>query len=130
MNVERASPSQFGHFRRQARTGRRVSVHYSLVERGETRPMGRAYTTNIGVGGAFIATADPPPPGTHLVLQIAVPPTGRIIEVQGDVRWIADTELDAVHGMGVRFRGLDEEQLLVLNDYFAALTATLDHDGG
>ena len=130
MNVETGAPSHAGHFRRQPRTGRRVSVEYALIERGEARPLVRAYTTNIGVGGAFIASADPAPPGTQLILQIAVPPTRRIVELQGEVRWIADGDLDAVHGMGVRFRGLDEEKLLVLNEYFATLSATIDHDDG
>ena len=30
--------------------------------------------------------------------------------------------------MGVRFHGLDAAQTEILNDYFASLTPTLDHD--
>ena len=32
------------------------------------------------------------------------------------------------HGMGVKFAGLDVEQLMALNEYFASLTSTMDHD--
>jgi hypothetical protein len=30
--------------------------------------------------------------------------------------------------MGVKFSGLDVDQLLALNEYFASLTSTVDHD--
>jgi uncharacterized protein (TIGR02266 family) len=103
-------------------------VRYALLDGGETGPEQRAYTLNIGVGGAFIATSDPPPPGTQLVLGLALPQSGREIEAAGEVRWIADAEDDPIHGMGVRFHGLAEEELLALNDYFASLTPTVEHD--
>ena len=30
--------------------------------------------------------------------------------------------------MGVKFAGLDVEQLMALNEYFGSLTSTMDHD--
>ena len=88
-------------------------------------------TKNIGVGGAFIITPDPSPPGTSLQIALQVPATSRAIEVRGEVRWIVDgkhDEPEAEHGMGVKFAGLDVEQLMALNEYFASLTSTMDHD--
>lgn len=85
-----------------------------------------AYTRNIGVGGAFVVTPFAPPVGTQLRLVVEMP-TGAPLEVRGDVRWLGHPEPDQP-GMGVRFSGLDVEQLLLLNDYFASLTPILDLD--
>jgi uncharacterized protein (TIGR02266 family) len=116
------------HFRGKPRPGRRVEVRYQVVEHETAGPEQVAFTLNIGVGGAFIVTTDPPSPGAILTLALTVPPGERKIPVKADVRWIADGDDDPVHGMGVRFHGLDVEQLHVLNEYFASLPAMLDHD--
>ncbi len=120
-----------GHFRGKARPGRRVEVRYRVIEHGQLSEEQRAYTKNIGVGGAFIITPDPSPPGTALHIALQVPASSRPIEVRGEVRWIIDgkhDEPEAEHGMGVKFAGLDVEQLMALNEYFASLTSTMDHD--
>ena len=41
-----------GHFRGKARPGRRVEVRYRVVDGGQFSDEQRAYTKNIGVGGA------------------------------------------------------------------------------
>src|SRR5215470_13764818 len=117
------------HFRGRPRPGRRVEVIYRLIEVGgeESAPCS-AFTRNIGVGGAFIVTEDPAAPGSELQLTIQIPTSGKKIEVRGEVRWIADGDYDAVHGMGVKFQGLDVDQLLELNEYFTSLTHIVDHD--
>jgi uncharacterized protein (TIGR02266 family) len=84
-----------------------------------------AHTKNIGVGGAFIVTTNPPKIGTHLKVMIEMPNTGSTLEVRAEVRWVSDFP---DKGIGVRFAGLDVDQLLALNEYFASLTATVDHD--
>jgi Tfp pilus assembly protein PilZ len=120
-----------GHFRGKARPGRRVEVRYRTLSHGQLSDEQRAYTKNIGVGGAFIITPDPPPPGTLLHIAISVPAASRVLEVRGDVRWIVDgahEEDPREHGMGVKFGGLDVDQLMALNEYFASLTSTMDHD--
>ncbi len=120
-----------GHFRGKPRPGRRVEVRYRVVENGEPGQELRAFTKNIGVGGAFIITPDPAPPGAALEIVLDVPKSARPIEVTGDVRWIVDGKHDepqAEHGMGVKFNGLDVDQLLALNEYFASLTSTVDID--
>ncbi len=83
-----------------------------------------AHTRNIGVGGAFIVTATPPAPGTHLLLTLHVPTPAKHIEVKAEVRWTSS--VDGATGMGVKFYGLDVEELLQLNEYFASLTGRDD----
>ncbi len=121
-----------GHFRGKPRPGRRVEVRYRIVDKqDESGPEHLAFTKNIGVGGAFILTPDPSPPGSNLQIALQVPATRGPIEVNGEVRWIVDgkhDEPEREHGMGVKFNGLDVEQLLALNDYFGSLTDTVDHD--
>ena len=129
-----------GHFRGKARPGRRVEVRYRILEGGQLGDEQRAFTKNIGVGGAFIMTTHPPPPGTALQIALNVPAASRALEVRGDVRWViadADAEPDEENapvaadderGMGVKFAGLDVDQLMALNEYFGSLTSTMDHD--
>jgi uncharacterized protein (TIGR02266 family) len=117
------------HFRGKPRPGRRVELAYRVIDTaGEESDESRAFTRNIGIGGAFVVTEDPAPPGAELRLVVQIPTSGKSIEVRGEVRWIADGDLDAVHGMGVKFHGLDVDQLLELNEYFTSLTSTVDHD--
>jgi uncharacterized protein (TIGR02266 family) len=120
-----------GHFRGKARPGRRVEVRYRILAQGQLSDEQRAYTKNIGVGGAFIITPSPCPPGTMLHIALQVPAAARALEVRGDVRWVIDGRHGAdprEHGMGVKFAGLDVDQLMALNEYFASLTSTMDHD--
>jgi hypothetical protein len=121
-----------GHFRGKPRPGRRVEVRYQIVEKDGGEPAEHlAFTKNIGVGGAFILTPDPPAPGSMLQIAVNVPAARSPIEVSAEVRWIIDgkhDEPEREHGMGVKFNGLDVDQLLALNDYFGSLTDTVDHD--
>jgi uncharacterized protein (TIGR02266 family) len=115
-----------GHFRGKPRPGRRVEVTYQPEGDGASPPV-RAVTKNIGVGGAFVSTPDPLPPGTPLRLTLVVPQATQPIEVRAEVRWIIDGKHDEPerdYGMGVKFSALDVEQLMLLNDYFASLTTT------
>ena len=117
------------HFRGKPRPGRRVEVTYCVIDdNGEESEPSRAFTRNIGVGGAFIETDDPPAPGSALVVSVHVPTSKKKIALRGEVRWIADGELDVVHGMGVKFHGLEVDHLLELNEYFTSLTGALDQD--
>ena len=135
---ERAQTSRElrGHFRGKPRPGRRVDVSYEVAPEGpdgfdgpdrvEPRPTPvRAVTKNIGIGGAFILTTDPAPPGSKVIVRLAVKTGSEPIEVRAEVRWIVDgkhEEPEAEFGMGVKFGALEVEQLLQLNEYFASLT--------
>ena len=113
-----ATDKRRDHFRGKPRPGRRVEVAYRVAD-GE--PI-QAFTRNIGVGGAFIVTPVPPPPGTTLTLALRVPTAKQPIEVKAEVRWHGAATPDAPGGMGVKFYGLEVEELLLLNEYFASLT--------
>jgi len=141
-----AARERRGHFRGKPRPGRRVEVTFQLEADGAAQPV-HAVTKNIGVGGAFVSTTDPPPPGTALRLSLVVPKAQQpgdersssggfrtVIEVRAEVRWIVDgkhDEPESEYGMGVKFSALDVEQLMLLNEYFASLTTAdlVDHDG-
>jgi uncharacterized protein (TIGR02266 family) len=104
------------HFRGKARPGRQVPVRFRRADVTEWTP---AETRNIGVGGAFIATAGSLPVGTPLVVELTVPTSDRRFELTALVRW--STQADTP-GMGVQFVDVDIDVLLDLNDYFASLT--------
>jgi|GEM_PF-1392599 len=108
------------YFRGKARPGRRVDLHYRLVD-AERDTRVAAVTSNIGVGGAFILTDTPPALGTLLAIDINVPTADNLIHVTGEVRWTSEEEEEDA-GMGVKFLNLDVEALLELSEYFASLT--------
>jgi uncharacterized protein (TIGR02266 family) len=112
------------HFRGKPRPGRRVEVQYVIAD-AEAQ---KAYTRNIGVGGAFIVTSTPERPGTSMTLSLNVPtaPGGQPIQVKAEVRWNTSGDAEEPPGMGVKFYGLEVEQLLQLSEYFASLTGTDD----
>ena len=66
-----------------------------------------AETRNIGLGGVFVATPEPPPVGHKISLQLALPQWDESLAVDGEVRWVRagdDIGLqDVVPGVGVKF---------------------------
>ncbi len=122
---------QRGHFRGKARPGRRVEVRWRKTDASAATAV-TGFTKNIGVGGAFILTTEPLPPGTQLAVSIVLsgsesanPP----IEVTAEVRWVVDGKGGAPtgeQGMGVRFAALEVDSLVLLTEYFASLTSTPD----
>jgi Tfp pilus assembly protein PilZ len=106
------------HFRGKARPGRRVELAYRATGDDDSEPV-RAFTRNIGVGGAFVVTDQPAPVGAKLHIMIDVPTSEQTIQVSAEVRWSS-----ADSGMGVKFHDLDVDQLLQLSEYFASLTGS------
>jgi Tfp pilus assembly protein PilZ len=123
------------HFRGKPRPGRRMEVRFRLAEPAGS-PFLTAVTRNIGIGGAFISTPDPPPPGTVLFVEIKVPTCDDPLMIRAEVRWIApppvadeaagfglpDDDRVLGPGMGVCFQNVDIDALLELSDYFSSLT--------
>ena len=102
------------YFRGKARPGRVLQVRY----RTTLHPSWiSAETRNIGVGGAFIASADVQPVGTAMTLELSLPTSDQVFTLPAIVRWARDQE-----GMGVQFVGVDVDILLELNDFFSSLT--------
>src|SRR5262245_45525333 len=98
------------HFRGKPRPGRRVEVEYqAAAAASETR---RAFTRNIGVGGAFIVTDEPERPGTQFDLMLRVPTSTDPVRVRAEVRWNHAGDAEFPRGMGVKFQGLDVEELI------------------
>jgi hypothetical protein len=104
------------HFRGKARPGRimpvrfRTPAHESWIV---------AETRNIGVGGAYIAAADPAAVGTTITIELTLPTTDQTFTLPAVVRW---SSAAPPAGMGVQFVGVDVDILLELNDYFSSLT--------
>ena len=104
------------HFRGKARPGRvmpvrfRTPAHATWIE---------AETRNIGVGGAYIAAAEPVAVGTTLTLELTLPTTDQTFTLPAVVRWSSKAP---PAGMGVQFVGVDVDILLELNDYFSTIT--------
>ncbi len=101
------------HFRGKSRPGRVMAIRFKGPAH---REWVRAETRNIGVGGAFIATAEVQPVTTTLTVELELPTTEQLFTLPAVVRWAAKD------GMGVQFVGVDVDVLLELNDYFATLT--------
>ena len=106
------------HFRGKPRPGRRVELRFRTEDAGPFA----AFTSNIGVGGAFVVTATPPEPGTRVHMTLTLPPTGHALQLEADVRWATRGTALMPAGMGVRFVGLEVDEILKLNEYFATLT--------
>jgi uncharacterized protein (TIGR02266 family) len=104
-------------FRGKARPGRVMPVRFRTTQHGWVT----AETRNIGVGGAFIATAQVLPTGATLTVELALPSTDQVFTLPAVARWASPTANGG--GMGVQFVGVDVDILLELNDYFATLTS-------
>ncbi len=128
--TQRTSPTK-RHFRGQPRPARCLEVQYRLLDQDPPEEQ-VAPTLNISVGGAFLLTPDPAPPGSKLTVTIQLPASphhpARTVTIAGEVRWISDGEEDPVHGMGVRFSRLQADDIVELNDYFSSLTSSLNDD--
>ena len=103
------------YFRGKARPGRVMPVRYKTT----LHPAWiAAETRDIGVGGAFIATAEVQDVGTGLTIELTLPTSEQVFSLPAIVRWSKPGE-----GMGIQFVGVDVDILLELNDYFSSLTA-------
>lgn len=112
MNGQRHERRQY--FRGKARPGRVLQVRFKTAEH---RSWIAAETRDIGVGGAFILSAEVQPIGTSLTVEFSLPTSDQVFTLPALVRWANVGE-----GMGVQFVGVDVDILLELNDYFSSLT--------
>ncbi len=82
----------------------RVPVRFA-VEHTQLGVVGRGTCLNLSVGGMFIATTDPAPPGTEVVLYFMLPGLSDPLSVRARVVWTRGqgTGPDTAIGMGVYF---------------------------
>jgi uncharacterized protein (TIGR02266 family) len=116
------------HFRNKARWEQRVKVRYRLHQTGGAAVEQTAFTSNISLRGAFIATPAPPSPGTTISLVLQLPSGGTEILAEAEVRWVSAGDSDNESGMGVRFENLAPEHLEKLQKFLSELIETLDYD--
>ena len=103
------------YFRGKSRPGRVLSVRFKTTLHPSWIA---AQTRDIGVGGAFILSADVQPIGTPMTVELSLPTSDQVFTLPAIVKWASPGE-----GMGVQFVGVDVDILLELNDYFSSLTA-------
>lgn len=77
---------------------------------------------NLSLGGCFIRTRMPEPPGAMVMLRFALPGehTGTVIKAVGRVCWVRG-DVDGVAGMGIQFVRVDDEDLTELKRYIGGL---------
>lgn len=69
--------------------------------------------SDLGMGGAFITTNDPPAIGTGVWLTFGSPTAWDPLELPAEVRWLKE---GAPAGFGVRFRDLTRAQANALSE--------------
>jgi uncharacterized protein (TIGR02266 family) len=75
-------------------------------------------TSDISVGGVFVATHALWPVGTRVCVNLSLPGFERAFRVDAEVRWIRDGRFSTLpSGIGVRFEDLPSDMLLALTRF-------------
>jgi CRP/FNR family transcriptional regulator, cyclic AMP receptor protein len=81
----------------------------------------RAYTGDVSVGGLFIKTENPLPPGHIFHLKLQIPDVVDPLEIKCEVMWARKREdtttIDKPPGMGVKFTEIAEKDYAFLKKY-------------
>ena len=110
-----APMSDTGHRREHSR------FHVDLdVTVGSDHNFYAGFAENLSAGGVFIATHKLKPVGSKIELTINLP-DGVQIRAAGDVRWIRvfNEQSDTPPGMGVRFSGLADASVALIQRFLA-----------
>jgi uncharacterized protein (TIGR02266 family) len=86
--------------RKTPRTPIALQVNYHAVDN-----FLRDFADDLSTGGMFIATREPPEPGTQLILEFMLPGHKYPIRVKAEVMWSRTklTTIGQLRGMGVKF---------------------------
>ena len=77
---------------------------------------------NLGIGGAFVKSDDPCPPGTPITLRFYLDEATPPLSVAGEVVWLRRNGTDLREtGMGVRFLQIGDDDQRRLREYLARL---------
>lgn len=82
------------------------------------------YSRDLSLGGIFLETRKPFPPGTRLHLEFSLPHTMERIHAEGEVKRVVEPDLesrDLVPGMGIAFVQLAEESASALKSFLLGL---------
>ena len=77
-------------------------------------------TRDISAGGVFVATYDPPPPGTVIELELALPTAPERFRITGIVRWVRDLSASCEGcppGSGIEWFNISEGALLAIERF-------------
>jgi uncharacterized protein (TIGR02266 family) len=110
-----APMSEGGHRREHSR------FHVDLdVTVGSDHNFYAGFAENLSAGGVFIATHKLKPVGSPIELTINLP-DGIQIRAVGEVRWIRvfNEQSDTPPGMGVRFNGLADSSVALIQNFLA-----------
>jgi uncharacterized protein (TIGR02266 family) len=77
--------------------------------------------TNMSLGGAFVRTETPVPPGTPVTLRMYVPGQDVPLSVAGEVVWWRRPDQGGDPGMGVKFVQVAKGDLERMKKYLATL---------
>ena len=80
-----------------------------------------ALMTNMSLGGAFVRTDHPAPPGSPVTLKMYVEGSDVPISVAGEVVWWRRPGQGEEPGMGVKFMQVSAQDLERLKKYLASL---------
>ncbi len=103
----------------EQRIASRVSLKVEIDIHTETN-FYTGFSVNISTGGIFVATHVPAKVGEEIPLSFKLPNRDEAIEAVGYVCWYREYNPlypDTHPGMGLRFRGLNEEDAKTINDY-------------
>ena len=73
------------------------------------------YAEDVSLGGMFIKTDSPPPPGSVIFIQFSLPDGSSLVEGLAKVAWTREAG-ERPAGMGIQFLNLDNESRKVLED--------------
>lgn len=110
---------------RRVRKSLVVSVKERHVDPDKVRAF-ESVTRDLGEGGLFIESKDPPPKGTILEVEFEVPETGEKITTLALVRW-TNTAADTP-GMGVRLARFKSDDLEAFSRYVQANAGQVEKD--
>ena len=96
--------------RRAPRVPLRVHVQYSSLDKFLDD-----YTSNVSIGGMFIARETPFDLGTRFRLNFQVPGRAQSVCTMGTVKWVIEPGQGMTPGMGIEFDPLDvaDERLVM-----------------
>ena len=77
--------------------------------------------TNMSLGGTYVRTENPAPPGTPVTLRVYLPETDVPLSISGEVVWWQMPGQGDAPGMGVKFTNVAGPDLEQLKGYLASL---------
>lgn len=98
--------------RRYARIAVDVAVTYSAPAAAPAATPARS--KDISLGGMFIKTDRPPPPGSEVAIAVTLPDQKDLLLIPAVVRWVQGSE-----GMGVQFTQIDNKITFAITHYVA-----------